>query len=184
VLEAILDAHPELLAEAGERAVAELRVVAEDVAEDVELAVGELRVEDVWERSGKQPDGGYVEPSEAGWEVVGEAVEPFIEELERRIDLERWKDASALCQGILLGLHRVSQRAERFLDDYAPDSLEETASLAVELWSEGLKEAAAKTGGKEGARDAMRRFVSRALPGWSAFLLRAIEGAPRRAGRG
>jgi len=55
LLKSLLDAHPELLAETAATADAELSAVnVEDVAEDVALVVGELQIEDVWERSGAQ----------------------------------------------------------------------------------------------------------------------------------
>ena len=84
LLATILDAHPELVAEAADLADAQLGdLTLEDVAEDVMFELGLLHVEDIWERSGAQLDGQYVEPIEAAWEVVEEAVAPFIEDLAR-----------------------------------------------------------------------------------------------------
>jgi hypothetical protein len=154
-------------------------VTAEDVADDVESAVGELRVDDVWGRSGNQPGGDYVEPTEAAWEVLEEAVAPFIEDLERRIALGSWRDAAALCQGTLLGLYRVSQeQGEPFLDGWAPDSLEEAAGLVAEAWSRGARRAASKGAGGARERAALRRFVSEALPEWRSFLIRELGPGP------
>lgn len=184
MLEAILDAHPELLAECSQRTGQELSVTAEDVAEDVESAVGELRVEDVWGRSGNQPGGDYVEPAEAAWEVVEQAVAPFIDDLERRIALGGWEDAAALCQGTLLGLYRVSQREEPFLDGWAPDSLEEAAGLVVEAWGKGSRRAASKGAGEARERAALRRFVSEALPEWRSFLIRELGPGPAQPRKG
>jgi hypothetical protein len=137
LLAAILAAHPELVAEAAELADAQLgAVTVEDVAEDVAFAVGELHVEDVWERSGPRADGEYVEPTEAAWTVVEEAVAPFIHDLARRLELGRRAEATVLCQGTLLGLYRVSQEEGDFLDG-RPDSLEEVAALAIATWKKG-----------------------------------------------
>ena len=174
LLATILDAHPELVAEAGDLADAQLAAVTvEDVAEDVALALGALHVEDIWERSGTHADGEYVEPTEAAWAVVEEAVAPFIEDLARRVELGRRAETTVLCQGTLLGLYRVSQEEGGFLDGHAPDTLEEAATLAVATWKKrGGGQSAAGARAEEWT--AMGRFVSAALPEWRSFLTRGL----------
>lgn len=114
VLVALLDAHPELVAEATALAEAQLgEVTVEDVAEDVGFALGQLQVEDIWQRAGTQPDGEYVDPTDAAWELVEEAAAPFFEDLERRLGLGRSAEAMAVCQGILLGLYRLSRKRQK-----------------------------------------------------------------------
>jgi hypothetical protein len=100
------------------------------VADDVAFSLGLLRVEDLWERSGARSDGLYVEPSEAAWELVEEAVLPFLGNPARRA--KRGKEAAAICQGILLGLRRAAQEEGEFLEGWAPDALKGAARLAVE----------------------------------------------------
>ena len=110
LLAALLDVHPELLREVADLAEAELgAVTAEDVAENVAFALEGLSPEDIWERAGAQPDGSYMEPAEVAGEVVGEPVAPFLADLTRRIELGRREEATAICQGILLGLYQSSQ---------------------------------------------------------------------------
>lgn len=58
-------------------------------------------------------DGSYVDPAEAGWDVVEEAVAPFLGDLNRRVALGRRAQATTICQGILLGLYHVSEREDR-----------------------------------------------------------------------
>jgi hypothetical protein len=141
LLATILEAHPELLDTVADLANEQLAdVTPEGVAEDVEFAVGALCVEDIWDRSGTQRDGEYVEPTEAAWTVVEEALSPFMADLERRIELGSGDEAAAVCQGTLLGLYRLSQREGEFLDGWAPDSLEESAGLALETWKKRRKE--------------------------------------------
>ncbi len=174
LLATLLDAHPDLLAEAAGLAEAHLgSVTAEGVAEDVAFALEGLSVEDIWERSGTQPDGSYVEPGEAAWEVVEEAVAPFIADLTRRVELGRRAEATAICQGVLLGLYRISQEEGDFLDGHAPDTLEEAAAGALEVWRKGSK---GRAGSAPRPRElaAMRRFLSDALPAWGSFLGRTI----------
>ena len=183
LLATLLDARPELVAEAAGLAESQLgAVTAEDVAEDVAFALEELCVEDIWDRSGTQADGEYVEPTEAAWTVVEEAAAPFLEDLARRVELGRRAEATALCQGTLLGLYRVSQGEGEFLDGHAPDSLEEAAALAVATWK---KDSLGKPAGGARAEEfaAMSRFVSDAQPEWRSFLTRAL-GRPQRLIRG
>jgi len=182
LLSALLAAHPELLAETADLADAQLRaVVMEDVAEDVASVLEELCVEDVWGRAGAQPDGSYVEPSEAAWDLVEETLAPYLRELERRVALGRREEATAVCQGTLLGLYRISQGGGDSLDGWAPDALAESAGIAVETWQKrGARRPTREVGARE--RQAMRAFVSDALPAWRSFLTRAIGRMPTRSG--
>jgi hypothetical protein len=175
LLASLLDAHPELSAEAADLADAELgAVTAEEVAENVAFELGALRVEDVWERSGARADGSYVEPGEAAFEIVEEVVSPLLQELGRRAKLGRRKEAAAICQGILLGLYRVAQEEGEFLDGWAPDSLEDAARLAVEAWRKGGQPANRRRARPDCETADMQEFVSEALPEWRPFLTRMI----------
>jgi hypothetical protein len=174
LLATLLDAHPELLTEVADLAEAELgAVTAEYLAEEVAFALEGLSVEDVWERAGTQPDGSYLEPTDAAWEVVEEAVAPFIADLTRRVELGRRAEATALCQGVLLSLYSISHGEGEFLDGHASDTLEEAAASAVEAWKKGSRD---RAGSGVRARElaAMRRFLSDALPDWESFLRRTI----------
>jgi hypothetical protein len=183
LLATLLDARPELAAEVAGLADAQLgAVTTEEVEEDVAFELECLSVEDVWERSGTQPDGSYVEPTEAAWEVVREAVAPFLADLTRRLELGRRAEATAVCRGVLLALYRVSQGEGEFLDGNAPDTLEEAAVGAVEAWKKGGRSGA---GLGAAAREfaALRRFVSDALPEWESFLGRTIGRTPKKGTR-
>lgn len=180
LLATLLDAHSEFVAEAAGLADAELSgVTAEDVAQEVAFALEGVCVEDIWERAGKRPDGSYVEPTEAAWEVVEEAVEPFIADLTRRLELGRRAEATEPCQGALVGLYSLSQGEGEFLDGHAPDSLEEIAAHIVETWKRG---GTSKRGSAVQSKEfaAMQSFVSDALPEWRSFLTRALGRSPTR----
>jgi len=130
LLGSLLDTRPDLVPEVAALADAKLgEVSVESVAEEVAWAIGELRVEDIWDGSGSQPDGSYVDPTEAAYAVVDDALAPFVQDLERRLGLGREDEAAGVCQGILLGLYQVKvqcrDRGNEFLDGYAPDAIEE-----------------------------------------------------------
>jgi hypothetical protein len=87
VLRALLERHPELVPEAEDIARATVADVdADAVAEDVAQAVLDLDIDDLEPRAGRKR-GGYVEPAEAAWELLEEAIDPFLAEMERHIEL-------------------------------------------------------------------------------------------------
>lgn len=183
LLSTLLAARPELLAEVAELADAQLGATTADaVREDAALALEGLGVEDIWERSGRQPDGSYVEPSEAAWEVVEETVASFLVDLGRRVALGRPAEATALCEGLLLGLYEAMQDGEgEFIDGYAEGTLEEAAGRAIEAWTGGAGGTRSRVGARELA--GMRGFVAGRLPEWESFLMRSIEPVGRRGTR-
>jgi len=181
LLGSFLDARPDLVSEVAALADANLgEVSVEGVAEEVAWAIGELQVEDVLDGSGSQSDGSYVDPTEAAYAVVDDALVPFVQDLERRMQLGREDEAAGVCQGILLGLYQVTvqcrDRGNEFLDGYAPDAIEEAAGFVLESWK--------KTGGRADPRrgrswPGMRKFVSEDLHGWRSSLLRVLGPAPK-----
>jgi len=86
-LAATLAKHPDLRTEAEQIAVDMISSPSvDDVAEDVRGAVTSLGIDSFHGRTGKQP-WGYVEPSQAAWDLLGEAVEDILADMKRRMDL-------------------------------------------------------------------------------------------------
>jgi hypothetical protein len=105
-------------------------VDAEAVAEDVEETVLGLDLDDLEARAGRK-SWGYVEPTEAAWELLGEAVDPFVDEMKRHIRLGFEAAAIATCAGIVLGLYRCRGENSHQLLGCAEDFPAETAEHAV-----------------------------------------------------
>jgi hypothetical protein len=85
VLRSLLDRHPELVEEAEEIARAWIADVdGGAVADEVEQAVLDLEADELSGRAGRTREG-YVEPTEAAWELLREALEPFLEEMKRHV---------------------------------------------------------------------------------------------------
>lgn len=105
VLEALLRAHPRLRAEA-ERLAADLledddrEAVAADVADELRA----LHLGDLADRAGPQWGGGYVEPHEAAHDMLAEAVQPYLDDLDRRARIGAQDAATEIGLGLLLGL--------------------------------------------------------------------------------
>jgi hypothetical protein len=131
VLRSLLERHPQLVAEAEDLAEAAVTDVdVEAIAEDVEQIVLGLDLDDLNSRAGRH-SWGYVEPTEAAWELLEEAVDPFIEEMKRQIDLGFEAAATATCAGIVLGLYRCRGNNSDQVLGWAEDFPAETAGDAV-----------------------------------------------------
>lgn len=87
VLDRLLAAHSELSSEAEEIAKAMLENVSPElIADEVENALTSVDLEDLGGRAGRH-EWGYVEPNEAAGELLEEALEPFLADLKRHIEL-------------------------------------------------------------------------------------------------
>lgn len=143
LLRAILDRHPELAEELRNLASSELGDVSiEDVADEVEAAVDMLDLDDLNTRAGRHAHG-YVEPTEAAWELVEEAVAPFIEDIRRRAETGEHAAALTTCAGVVLGLYRLRDKgSDKFLG-WAVDCPDEMAGEVVVALRKALRAAQA-----------------------------------------
>jgi hypothetical protein len=133
VLEALLKKHPQLAPEAEQLAQNVLGAVAfEEVADDVADALKDIDdIDNLNSRAGSTRYG-YVEPSEAACEICEEAIEPFLEDLKRRLKIEDRSGAGVVCQGIVLGLYQV-KHASGGVIEWAGDWLCDEAGHAIDL---------------------------------------------------
>ena len=170
VLRKLLDRHCELHSEAEAIAMGVLAEISPfSVADDVENALLQFDYDDLNGRAGGH-SWGYVEPSEAAAELLEEAVEPFVSDMKRYLEMDLEDQARQFCQGILLGLYRVRDGGDNDILNWAPDFPGEAAANALEVWSE--------TGGaeREGAPAKKRRrrlspdFVREHMPDWDWVL--------------
>ncbi len=137
VLRHLLQVHPNLSDEAEEIARSLLHQVDyEDVAAEIEEEIRALDYEILNARAGSH-EWGYVEPSEAAWEILEETVEPFQEEMKRHLELGLEAEALEICQGLVLGCYRLSQREGGDVLGWAPDFPAEAAGNALEVWYSG-----------------------------------------------
>jgi hypothetical protein len=152
VLRQLLSSDPDLLAEGRRAANALLATVSfMDVATGVLDALLALDLEDL--DAGPRA-GGYVEPSEAAWKAIEEAVTPYFHDLERRVKLRHENEAVELCKGIVLGLYRAEHRGFELLE-YAEDCPSELAGHAVDIWQRRRRNYALP-----------RTFIEKFTPDW------------------
>lgn len=86
-----------------------------------------LDIEELNGRAGHQRGRGYVHPVEAADEILDEAVEPFLHDLERRAGLGMTTATVELAAGILLGLYQCRNGGSETLLEYSPDFAVERA---------------------------------------------------------
>lgn len=134
VLRHLLDVHPGLAGEAEKIARSLLnRVNYEEVATEIEDEIRALDYDDLNSRAGRH-EWGYVEPTEAAWEILEETVEPFCEDMKRHQELGLEAEALEICKGLVLGCYRLSERAGGDVLGWAPDFPAEAAGDALEAW--------------------------------------------------
>ena len=106
----------------------------------------------------------------AAEELLEEAVEPFVGDMKRYLEIGLEDQARQFCQGVLLGPYRVRDGRDNDILNWSPDFRREAAGNALEVWSE--------TGwaDREGAPAKKRRrrlspdFVREHMPNWDWVL--------------
>jgi hypothetical protein len=139
VLRLLLKEHPELAKEVEALAKSVIGDVSiEDVADEVEDALRSLTLDDLNDRAGPKADG-YVEPTEAAWELVEEEVMPFLDDIKRRAEGGQFDAALATCVGVVLGVYRLRKGDRGPFLDWAADSPDEMAGEAVVTLRQALR---------------------------------------------
>ena len=133
VLTRLLASHPELTDEAE----SEARDLLSDespsgVEEDLVLELTSLGLDDLAPRCGRIPGRGYVDEFEAAHELLEEATEPFLADMERRSRLGLQDEATAIATGIIAGLNQCGDPENGAVLAYAgEDSLDVLAGETI-----------------------------------------------------
>ncbi len=143
-----------------ERIVA--KVDPDDVAGEVQVTLELIDVDTILDRAGEDRYG-YTAPHEAAAEVLGEALDPYLERM-------RWYHASGRLEaydaytiGILRGLYDFEHECEAAWPEWAPDDVRETFSQVLDEWKRRRK------GAIEQAM--MRDRLAEGCPGWERGLV-------------
>lgn len=132
VLDLLVADNPSISRDAASHSRAQLgEIVIEDVAGDVSAALLALEQNDLANRAGGTRHG-YVEPTEAAWQLLEEALKPWLEDIGRRAALGLRDGALDLAIAVLGGLQSVDGRTdEERLLSWAPDFAFEAAHSVV-----------------------------------------------------
>lgn len=113
LLSELLLAHPDLVDQAENRALAILAVAdADEVAESIEWTLREADADQLALRAGQNYGRGYVHENEAASEILEELLQPDLDDLARRGALGLHDVASQIGLGLLRGLARCRTAVE------------------------------------------------------------------------
>ncbi|MEX0660087.1 MAG: hypothetical protein WD080_13230 [Egibacteraceae bacterium] len=124
VLADLLAERPDLRDDVERLATARLSTTsANAVAGDVEWELESIELEDLAGRAGRQPGRGYVHESEAAYELVEQAIQPFVNDMLRRARLGMTEAAAEVALGIIAGLYGCRDAPDGTVVAYAgPDT--------------------------------------------------------------
>jgi len=166
VLRRLLAGHPELVAEAEEISRSTLGDVSfESIASEVEDAIRQFDLDDLDGRAGRH-SWGYTEPAKAAWELLKEAVEPFVEDMKRHLGLGLHDEAFEICKGIVLGLYQCRDSSGDEFLGWAEDFPTEAAGNAVAGWMAASKPGAPSNPPGPDRVLLFRKFVEEQVPEW------------------
>jgi hypothetical protein len=134
VLAALVEAHPELVGEAeGEAHRLLSTTTVDDVAAEVSSTLRLIPLEELGVRAGRVRGRGYVHENDAAWEIVQEAVEPFLADVRRRALLGLSGLAAVVATGVVAGLYLVDPPDDGSVLAYAgPDVPGELADAVLD----------------------------------------------------
>jgi hypothetical protein len=174
VLHALLRKHPDLKPEAEAIAVDLVSSSSvEDTAEQVLDAVTALDLDSLNDRAGSH-SWGYVEPTEAAWELLEEAVQDVIADMKRRMDLGLETAAETICLGIVVGLHKAKNVVSDGPLAWAEDFPAEAACNAV---AELLRMCPAED--RKAVHDRLMEALASLVPDWRKTIARAADRASK-----
>ena len=172
LLHLLLDKHPELRPEVEEMAKNVISSKSiEDIAADVFSAVTEVDLEALHGRAGKH-SWGYVEPSEAAWELLEEALDDWIDDMNRKVEADLLTAAQLACAGIVAGLYNTRNAKSDGVLDWAPDFPGEHAGYVVQQFLQLCRYQM-----NAGSRKHLLETLTIHAPGWEDVFHRVAEDA-------
>jgi hypothetical protein len=161
VLRQLLAERPDLESDVSRIATSLIADISSDaIATDLSLGLRLLDHDDLNARSGPTA-AGYVDPTDAAWELLDEVVRPDIEDMERSQQLGFHTAAMSICIGIVIGLHDAATTGGAVLD-WAPDFPLEMARQSVDALVNAMPEAERDT-----ARERVLAAIAKSGSNWS-----------------
>jgi hypothetical protein len=141
-------------------------VAIDMIAANVVMELESLDVENLWDRSGSNRYG-YVEPSEAAWEMFEEALQPFLDEVGKYRRLSMLREADLACQGILKGLYDFDKESSSEFKEWAVDAPSEYVGTVLNDWK--------KLFGQRPPADRMAGFLKTHCPEWAEWAAKSLR---------
>ena len=137
VLKCMLDNDHTLIKKAYETAVrVAVDVDADIIMDRVFSRLDSLDLDDLNGRAGRTRYG-YIEPTDAAWELFEEALDPFIDEMKKNQKRGLAAVAKAHCIGIVRGLWQYEEGSSSDFAGWVEDAPGEYIDTVVEEWKKG-----------------------------------------------
>ena len=133
-------------------------VDVEAVCDEVFYELDGIDVHELWDRAGPRTDG-YTSPEDMAVEMFEDALEPFLQELYRLLDLKIHQEAKLYCMGILKGIYKYDEDSGSEFRDWATDVPGESFGYILNEWE---KKSINKKDKKE-----MKDFIGNECRNWS-----------------
>lgn len=133
-------------------------VNVDEVCGDVFFELDVIDVHELWDRAGSSTNG-YTSPEEMAVEMFEEALEPFLQEMYRLLDLEMHQEAKLYCMGLAQGIYQYEEESTSEFKDWATDVPGESYDYILNEWK--------KRGIDVKDKKEMEAFLSDACPNWS-----------------
>jgi hypothetical protein len=130
-----------------------------------------IDLEDLNERAGAH-SWGYVEPGEAAWELLEEALEEWIEDMRGKASSGRIAAAESTCIGIVQGLYQARNVQSDGALGWAPDFPAEAAGQAVKKLIQSCCPELARS-----THERLREAFQAEVPEWTEMLSRVLDSA-------
>jgi len=140
-------------------------VDVEAVCEEVFDELDAIDVHELWDRAGPKTDG-YTSPEDMAVEMFEEALEPFLQELYRLLDLKMHQEAKLYCMGILKGIYQYEEDSGSEFKDWATDVPGETFGYILNEWK--------KKGINKKDKKEMKDFIGNECRNWSEWAINQI----------
>ncbi|MDR1309166.1 MAG: hypothetical protein LBL95_04625 [Deltaproteobacteria bacterium] len=106
------------------------------IMDEVFFELDNIDLDDMNGRAGRTRHG-YVEPSEAAWEIFEEALNPFIDEMKKNQQRKLPSAAKAYCIGIIKGLRKYEETSSSDFKEWVTDAPGEFVYSVIGDWEEG-----------------------------------------------
>jgi hypothetical protein len=133
----------------------------DDICEAVFDALDGIDVHELWDRAGPKTDG-YTSPEDMSVDMFEEALEPFVQEMERLLNLKMHQEAKLYCMGILKGIYQYEEDSESEFKDWASDVPGESFGYILREWGKNRNNKDKKE---------MKDFIKKEFPTWSKWAI-------------
>jgi hypothetical protein len=141
-----------------------MTVNVDEICEAVFDALDGIDVHDLWDRAGPNKDG-YISPEEMSFEMFKEAIETYVQEMHRLLDLKMHQEAKLYCIGILKGIYQYEDESGSEFKDWATDIPGETFGSILRNW--------AKNSNNKDKKE-MKNYIHAECPNWFEWAINQI----------